>query len=87
MEKSIFIYLLLALVGLFLWKKNNNPQYLWSLLPVGILILLSIYQLLSEKYLILGSSARVMEDWILIVLRSVALISFIYIGIKRWKKS
>jgi hypothetical protein len=87
MEKSIFIYLLLALVGLFLWKKNNNPQYLWSLLPVGILILLSIYQLFSEKYLTLGSSARMTEDWALIVLRSLALISFLYIGIKKWKRN
>ena len=87
MEKSIIIYILLALAGLFLWKKNNNPQYLWSLLPIGILILLSIYQLLSEKYFTLRSSDRVTEDWILLILRSIALISFLYIGIKKWKKS
>jgi hypothetical protein len=82
------ISILLFLIIFFLWKKYKHPQFFWQLFPVGVFILLWIYQWLSGQYFDLNSAQRSIEELILLGSRIAIFIAFLYIGylgVKRWK--
>lgn len=78
----LILYLTLFLAGIYLWKRNNDRDFLWYLLPIAMLFLLTVFEQLSESFLKLSEDQRVIEYFIVTALRIVAGISIIILLFK-----
>ena len=77
----------LFIAGIFLWKKYKEPEFFWSLFPIGGSLLLSVLQYLSETFLQLSNEQRATESFIFLVLGIILFVAFILITLKGLSKS
>jgi len=79
---SEIIFIGLFLVGVYWWKKYNNPEFFWALFPLGGSLILLVLQYLSENFLHLSQELRDAEAFIFLVLRGIAFIAFVLIFLR-----
>ena len=84
MDYSLFIYLSIMFVGILLWKISKDVRYIWSLAPMAALALLRLYQMFSGSYLYLDDVTQEIEDIVIVGLRMICVIVFLYTVFKNY---
>lgn len=77
MLTEIFIYAVLLIAGLILWKKTSDSEYFWLQIPVGGALMVSVAQYFNEKYLLYGNQDTL--DYPLLITKTALWLVFILI--------
>jgi hypothetical protein len=86
MDTSLIFGLVAFSFGLYFWKKYRQREYLFSLFPIGLIILLTVFRTFSEAHLNLSADIRKLESHMLLILHIIAFLSFFVIIFMRKDK-
>ena len=82
MDLGLLISIVLIGVGVYFWKTYSHPRYFWALFPLGLFVLIELYESISNTYLYLSDDGRAIEFFVTTGLRVVIVVIFGYILFK-----
>lgn len=79
MDVSLLVLVVVSVIGIILWKKDNDREYLWVSLLVATVFLIGMLARFSELYLPLKESQRVVEFYVFMSLRVVVGVTIVVV--------